>query len=180
MGYLNFFPYLATFFLLSCGASLASRENASLDNLNELIGQTVEGRITLQDGETFDFREDLDKDILVLIFAQDTCSKCSREAREIANKIAEIGHLPGNMEIVTYLTGLVPQYAAEDAADWISDNSVSWKVGFKKDSDDLLRKYFPLNPTVPSIIIQKYGKITFAHIGEFGQQRIEEKTGDWL
>ena len=178
MGYLKL-PYLLSIFLFSCGAGLAPRENVS-NNLHELVGQTVEGTINLSDGGTFDLKEDLNKDILVLIFAQDTCSKCSREAREIADRIVEVGALPRNVEIVTYLTGLVPQYAQDDVNDWITAHSATWKVGFEKDGQDLFRKYFSLNPVVPSIIIQKHGKIIFAHTGEFGQRRMEETTGEWL
>ena len=174
------FVCLSMFFLLSCGAELTARKNVSSGSYDGLIGQTIEGRMLLSDGGTFDLNENLNKDTLILIFAQDTCSKCSREANEIAERIKKIGRLPSNVEIVTYLTGLVPQYASEDIADWISDHAATWKVGYEKDGHDLFRKYFPENPVVPSIIIQKHGKIIFAHTGEFGQEKMEEKTGDWL
>ena len=167
------------FLLLSCGAGLESRKNIATSNLNDLVGETVEGSINLADGGMFNLREDLSKETLVLIFAQDTCSKCSKEAMEIAQRIDEIGSLPANVEIVTYMTGLTPEYALDDANDWIVAHSVDWKVGFEKDGDDLFRKYFSLNPTVPSVIIQKHGRIIFAHTGELRQERMEEITGEW-
>ena len=179
MGYIKMVCLPLIFLFVACGAELDSRDNIAGSGMDELNGEVLEGSINLADGGTFDLKDDLNKPTLVLIFAQDTCSKCAREAGEIAARIGEIGALPTNVEIITYLVGTDPNYAIQDAQGWIEEHSVSWKVGFEKDGNDLFRKYFSSPPVVPSVIIQQNDEIIFTHMGQFGQARMEEITGEW-
>ena len=180
MGYIKQIACLSlTLWFFSCAAELKSWDNAAESDGNGLMGRAIEGTINLAGGGTFDLKEDVNNKTLLLIFAQDTCSKCSREAREIAQRITEIGRLPTNVEIITYLTGTTPEHASNDAKAWIAEHSVTWKVGFEKDGYDLFGKYFPSNRIVPSVLIQKDGQIIFTHRGQSGQEKMEEITGVW-
>lgn len=143
------------------------------------IGQDLAGVLRTTEEIDFNLNESSDKEVKVLIFAQDTCITCAAEAKEISAKITQLGNLPQNVEIITFMVGAVGQFAAEDSRDWKRAHNVQWTVGFQKDEENLFRKYFGASSVVPSILIEKNNKIVFQHSGALGVEELEEQTGEW-
>ena len=69
------------------------------------IGKEVTGIIVDSDQEEFDLSQDLEKEVLALIFSQESCYSCIQEAIEISQEIEKLGGLPSNVEIITILVG---------------------------------------------------------------------------
>ena len=148
-------------------------QNATLPS----IGKRIEGVVMATDGSQIDLVQDIDKDMLVLIFAQDTCTACAAEADEIANKIEELGALPSNVEIITFLVGLTGDFALEDALAWKQDHGAQWSVVVQNGERNLFKEHFPGSATVPAIVIQKNDRIFFQHTGPIGIEELERLVG---
>ncbi len=171
---------LATSLLLltACGAR-TSIGDLSSSLPDGVVGGQIKGIITNTEGVDLDLEQTPEDKVLVLIFAQDTCTTCAAEADEISAKINELGALPSNVEVVTFMVGLTGEFAQEDAQDWKKIRKAQWTVGVQKDEQNLFRKYFGSSSTVPSILIQKNKQVIFRHVGALGIEKLEEMTGVW-
>lgn len=117
--------------------------------------------------------------ILVLYFAQETCTTCAKEADALSAEINRLEGLPSNVKFLTILVGTDAEFF-EDAADWSIRHSTQWSIGLEKETDSLFSKYFAEPRQVPSIVIQKPQEgIVFKHTGEVTLEQIREETGPW-
>ncbi len=180
MDYLKKITLLLLLTALSTGCGTQLSTGSSVEPPSS-IGKKITGKLTLTTEQDFNLNEDLKKETLALIFAQDTCTTCSAEAKEISEKITQDlrGRLPDHVEIVTFLVGLSGEFALEDAKEWKESHKVQWKVGVQKDSENLFKRYFPGSSTVPALLVQKEGKIVFQHTGALGVDQLEGVTGEW-
>ena len=161
----------------ACGANLSI--GLSEPDTNSSIGKRITGTAITTENEEIDLGNLKEKDTFILIFAQDTCTTCSAEATEISERIEELGKLPDNVEIITFLVGLTGRFALQDAIDWKEIHKVQWNVTFKNGDEDIFKNYFPGSVQVPAILIQKNDEIFFQHVGALGIEELERLTGEW-
>lgn len=163
--------------LMGCGAN-TSIGNIELEKPNSALGKPIEGVVTKTEGTDLNL-SGITKSATLLIFAQETCTTCAKEARLISEKISQLGKLPENVEIVTYMVGLTGEFAIEDAIAWKKLHNVQWSVVVQKGNDNLFQKYFQGSNIVPSILVEVDGKIIYQHSGESSLETLMEKTGEW-
>lgn len=166
-------------FLVSCGANTEVGKFHSQSN--EAIGKEITGVVLELDGGEFDLEQDLSEetDTLVLIFAQDTCHLCSDEANTLSAKIDEINGISKGVEIITFLIGLKGDrdIDIDIASDWKRAHNVQWRVVLQKGEDNVFRRYFPGFVSVPAVIVQKEGKVSFQHSGTLEFDVLEREIG---
>ena len=162
-----------SFLLIGCAANLPI--GLSEVESGSSIGKKIEGVVRATDGTEIDLGN-TDKETVILVFAQDTCITCSEEADEISTRIEELGGLPSNVEIVTFLVGLTGEFALDDASDWKQNHNAQWTVVVQEGNKNLFQEYFPGSISIPAFIIQRDGRIFFQHIGALGIDELEKQV----
>jgi hypothetical protein len=153
MGNLKTITTTLFFVMLGCGRSLPIASGPSTNPVDKKM-TVFEGEFMDLNGDTVDFS--LSSRPFVLIFASNTCTVCTKEARQLSKLFRESGGLPTNVDLATVLIGASP----EDAHDWIDLHQVTWLVGIDS-GDSLFRKYCPEQKT-PCILtyVPETGNLT--------------------
>lgn len=140
-------------------------------NPSSKLGQRLEGPFVDLSGHPAQLENLADK-TLVLIFAQDTCSVCSREADELSVFYSSAGE-PKNFRLRHLLVGAV----LEDAKDWAQAHKVSWGVGVA--DREIFLNYCPSHK-VPCLLIFKSGEgLVYRKIGFASIEEITKVAGEW-
>jgi peroxiredoxin len=84
----------------------------------------------------------------VIIFSQESCMVCRKEAKALVEHFKKMGKQPSNIDLYTLLTSAY----LEDTENFKKDLEISWTVGLQE-SDDLFKAYCPANK-VPCVIVQ--------------------------
>lgn len=160
--------FSATVFLVGCGVHLGETTGGGVGEPPKV---KLSGHYVDLQGQTIEL-ESLQNQTQVVIFAQDTCAVCSKEALELVAYAADKG-APKNIQLRHLLVGSVLQ----DAKDWVEFHKVPWAVGIA--DAELFKQYCPAKK-VPCLLVFKPNQgLTFQHTGALTVTQIMEAAGQW-
>ncbi len=131
------------------------------------------GEVRTSDGAMLDLAT-LSGGPTVLIFSQDTCAVCGREADHLREALGAAAHEPVNVRLVTILLGAI----LEDAQDWKALHRVPWTVAIDPQAQVVASYCAKL--TVPCNVVYLPGQgIVLSKNGEASPEELQSLTGAW-
>lgn len=150
-----------------------SGKDKPIDSTNPQAPLYFKGEFQSSQGHWIDLQSEVTKPVII-IFSQESCLVCRKEAQVINTYFEKMGHLPTNIQIYTLLVGAY----LEDTHNFKEELGISWTVGYQE-SDELFRSYCPAGK-VPCVIVQTpEAGFVFQKTGEFSIEEIEQITGTW-
>lgn len=176
-------------FLTACGSGLptqvgsggnVSSGGAGGGGSDDGIGETtvakfVNGSVQSLDGGSIDLGARNPNKPRVVIFAQDTCSTCIAEHRElVAEFVSNRAIQPGNVDFITVLVGAFP----EDARDFRDGLGVRWPVGIGNGA--VFRQFCEVQEFPCLVNETPDNGIEFTSNGKTTIETMQGVTGQWV
>ena len=179
MGHLIWLAVLQVIAFASCASDMdVGLDGTAEDEPKEAIGKEITGIVITADQEEFDLAQDLEKDVLALIFAQESCYSCIQEAgRAISQAIDRIGRPSQQCRTRHRPSGFADD--CKNSGNGESTHNIQWTLAKEKPGQNLPDKYFPDYFYYPAFVIQVDGKITYQRVGALGVEELQKKTGEW-